>query len=268
MAAWSNLLRQLPTVAHLLDPTRVPPPLAQDAAGNPLVQNRVAAWHGGPAINLTTNLQYSAGRDRPTGPVPPGDSIYRRVQDADRLLRIMVEPAVLAQVAPPTIFVRNTGLKQFGATYAGFFRAYQDAHSIHIAEGEAVDQIVHEVGHYLEQELPSETWHDIQLLLRHRHDLHRQATGKTRLGHGSLFMASEGRFRGAYPATGRYTSTVYAAGANEVLSRSVESLARPDTARQLIDRDPQQAALILRRLLPGEYANQPALRYYDHFLPN
>jgi hypothetical protein len=87
-------------------------------------------------------------------------------------------------------------------------------------------------------------------------------------GHGGLFMRGEGRYRGEYAATGKYTSSAYGnAGSTEATSMTLEFLSDPYRVKTMIEEDPQQTAIVLRGLRPKEYAQTPELRDFDHFLP-
>jgi hypothetical protein len=65
-----------------------------------------------------------------------------------------------------------------------------------------------------------------------------------------------GRYRGHYPVTGRYTSR-QSAGSTEVASMTIEYLGDPSKAKQMIDKDPVQAAIVLRRLMPNAFKTLP-----------
>lgn len=87
-------------------------------------------------------------------------------------------------------------------------------------------------------------------------------------GHGEIFTREEGRYRGEYAATGQYTSSSYGdMGSTEATSMTLEFLSDPDRVKTMIEKDPQQTAIVLRGLRPKEYAQSPELREFDVFLP-
>jgi hypothetical protein len=191
----------------------------------------------------------------------------KKVAEADRFVRLLVEPGILATMPRPTIAVhlRNSS----GPSLPWGFRAFQSNGVINVAQNEETSIIVHEVGHYIENNLPMERWHEIQMLL------HARGGGAQNASY--LFYPrnlEEQRFPGEYPATGQYTSKYYASGSTEVTSLSVEYLADPARFQRLIEADPQQAALVLRALRPTEFmmAAQKKTRgtlgwYADRYLP-
>jgi hypothetical protein len=150
---------------------------------------------------------------------------------------------------------------------ANTFRAFTSGTEVHLAQNEEKAIIVHEIGHYLEKNLPIEVWSDISKLILAR-DI--QATGRPAASTkavGSRGDPEEGGFAGEYPATGPYTSRAYTTGDTEVMSRTVELLSRPADTVKMIDKDPVQTALILRGLRPEEYAEMTELRPFDKYLP-
>ena len=183
----------------------------------------------------------------------------QKVKEAERIVKQMVEPAVLGQVSPPVIRVhlRNkmTPYRLWG------FRAFEDDNGVNVAQDHDVHTIVHEIGHHIEDQLPMLAWSDIQLLL------HGRNLDKTKAKYIYPHSYEEQRFSGDYPATGRYTSKYYEGGSTEVMSMSMEYLSHPTRFRTLIDRDPQQAAIILRVLRPTEFAATAALNAYHNYLP-
>lgn len=180
----------------------------------------------------------------------------KRINFADQFIRTIVQPDMLHEVNRPTINV----YKENEST----FRAYQSGKAVNVAQDDTASIIVHEIGHYLENNLPVEVWQDIATLIQHRHD---QAGGGTQTVRGPSGMRQEGRFKGDYAATGGYTSKAYSGGQTELLSMSVEFLSDPKRAMKLILKDPQQAAVVLRALLPSEYRATKALRDFDGYLP-
>ena len=173
----------------------------------------------------------------------------KKVEQADLFIRRLVEPAVLGSLPPPGVAVhlRNAS----GPTLPWGFRAFQSNREIHVAQNEPLEVIVHEIGHYVENNLPMGKWADIQLLL------HARQGGQQAAGYiyplKTWKTVEEQRFEGSYPATGAYTSRYYESGHTEVMSMSVQYLADPAKFRTLIEKDPQQAAIILRLLRPTEF---------------
>jgi hypothetical protein len=79
---------------------------------------------------------------------------------------------------------------------------------------------------------------------------------------------SEGRFGGKY-VTGKYTSRTYSFGnIAEVVAMATQYFSDPSKATELIDGDPQHAAIVLRSLQPGEYQSTAPLRKFDKFIPH
>lgn len=257
----------------------------------------VAYWQGGPNVSLTDNI-YWANRDGGDG-IPTNDEVgenrtmYRRTQKADQLLKRMIEPEILSMVPPPTIYIVRS--RSLGFTAPKGFRPYMGDNSVFVGKNEGKDLIVHEVNHYLEDMLPTGLWQDVQTLLRSRHE--EQAQGfvgtddeerKSKVGHGGgkpegglnkkgisgsigglFFTNEEGRYRGKYAATGRYTSSAYEEDdpGTEVTSMTMEFLSTPDNARRMIEKDPVQAAIVLRQMRPNEYADVVG-NAYDQYLPH
>lgn len=184
----------------------------------------------------------------------------KKVEQADLTFRRTVEPEVLGKMPPPGVAVhlRNTQ----GATLPWGFRGFQDDGEIHVAQNASMRTIVHEIGHYVEDNLPMEEWADIQLLL------HARQGGESKAGYIYPWTLEEQRFSGSYPATGAYTSKYYESGSTEVMSKSVETLVEPSKFKSLIEQDPQQAAIILRLLRPAEFnRHMGQSRYVQKYLP-
>lgn len=179
-----------------------------------------------------------------------------RVVKADQMIRALVEAEILRALPRPTIKVHPQSESKF--------RAYQNGAEVHVAADEPIDIIVHEVGHYIEKNGPLESWADIQKLVMARHQA---AGGGTAAQKGGSTTKKEGRFGGTYAATGKYTSKAYSSGDTEVMSMSMEYLANPKKFDKLLDKDPVQAAIVLRGLQPAAYAAEGSLRNFDRFLP-
>jgi hypothetical protein len=267
--AFANALKTMPTVAWLTDKDRqatdaLPEDQDEDTPGR-----TQAAWkNGGSLTDFVKFANYNILKGKPVytdTDVPPDHKMYQRVEEADLMLKNMVEPDVLAMLDPPKVYIVRSML----------FRAYQNGSTVHVSSSESMQVIVHEVSHYLEDYLPTDLWGDIQAMMRARHAEHSlsyKGSGKrdkklTTIGHGELFMRGEGRYRGKY-GTGKYTSSAYDdEGGTEFTSMTMEWLADPKKAVKLIDSDPQQAAIVLKNMRPDEYNAVDALRPFDEYLP-
>lgn len=251
---FSDALKLMPTVDWLLNKKRSSTD-AVDEIGGQAVESR---WRDG--TNLIDNITFAkkdkSGNYASTGKAPkPSSKAYQRVIEADQMLRRMIEPQILELVPAPNVKIIDSM----------FFRAFQNGRDVHVSSGESMQVIVHEVSHYLEDHLPTDLWMDVHQLMRGRHTtrvgerLQKNSKDKkaNKIGHGSFGMRDEGRYRGEYAATGLYTSSAYDESANsstEVTSMTMEFLADPANAKKIIEKDPQQAAIILRNMRPQEFA--------------
>ena len=187
----------------------------------------------------------------------------KKVQEADNFFRKLVEAEELKKIPRPTIKVhletaydvdprpRNVG---------GGFGGYQTGTEIHVGQDVFREVLIHEIGHYVENNLPTDKWQDIHLLMRARHG-EAGGDGKLEAGQGA-------RYKGAYPVTGGYTSRAYGGeGSTEVMSMTVQYLSQQANIENQLDNDPQQAAVIIRALRPREYASYNPLRAFDELLP-
>jgi hypothetical protein len=191
----------------------------------------------------------------------------RKVQQADDFFKMLLEPEVLKKIPRPTIKVypiHAVDVDGRAWNAGGGWRAYQNDEGVHLGQDAWRQTLIHEIGHHVENNLPREKWQDIQLLLRARH------TGG---GGGTLERiypapSDEPRYKGSYPATGRYTSKAYGGeGATEVMSMTVEYLSKQTDIEDTVDKDPQQVAIVLRALRPREYQEYSPLRKFDDLLP-
>jgi hypothetical protein len=171
-----------------------------------------------------------------------------RIATACRRITDLVEPEVLGKLQTPEFFVVRQGAEEHNITV----RAYSEGGSIriHIDQNNEVPVIAHEIGHVLENYLPLDCWLDLQRLLRARHD--------SKLGAGTLIGIYRGSAECAYqaemPATGTYSAKFYWTGATECMSMSVEALCTDrKTAADLVEKDPQLAAVVLRWLAPAQF---------------
>ena len=190
-------------------------------------------------------------------------AMKEKVQKADNFYRSLVERDVLGKIARPTIVYHLvSAFDRVGASVdsngKSAYVANQAGTKVNVGQGVFPHIVVHEVGHYIEDNLPRSAWLDIELLLRARHDE----------GGGGALVAGPGgaRQRGSYPATGDYTSRAYTTG-TEVTSMTLENLSQAGNIDNLIDQDPQQVAVVIRSLRPGAYAAYQPLRAFDKLLP-
>ena len=250
--AWTLDLKQMPTIDSLIkgtlfqatDPTEVE---LGEIGGTDV--NWVFPHPG--TVKWFDNVQDTDGED-----VPLNHPIQQRLSDAWERIKKLVDPAVLNTLGPPGVRVVNQTSSKFRAFYRN------RTHTIHIARDESVHVIVHEFGHHLEGSLASDLWLGLQRLLRTR-----TTGGPTLAGIGfKLFGKAEGRYRATMPATGEYSARAYSWGDTEVMSMSMEHLSQPGKAKALVEKDPQQAAIVLRKILPTEYTNACG-NTYDQFLP-
>jgi hypothetical protein len=253
-SAFATALKQMPTVKNLLTTYKAG---EMPSAGN-------AQWkNGGKLSDSITESKINDAKNEKGSVVRTNvdnGKFKRRTDQADEFIKAMVEPHLLATLDRPKVVVHlkyNSAFRKVNS-----FRAYQDGNEVHVAQDEDTPVIVHEVGHYLEDQLPSELWHDIRLLMEARHAA---AGGGKKAAKG--ISSSEGGYKGKYLDV--YMAKAYGGrGSTEVMSMTMEYLADPSRIKTLLDKDPQQAAIILRGIRPKEYAATDALRPFDKFLPN
>ena len=198
--------------------------------------------------------------------VPSG--CVENIHEAMRRICGLVEPGRLALAGQPVIFVHLVKdrtllerLQNGDFSQAQKMRAYSESYekAIHVDYRDPIATIVHEVGHQLENQLPTELWLDIHRMLRGRHDQSVQQDNKDELesiypNHKDKNVRKEPRFRATMPGTGPYSAKSYdGPGSTEVLSMSMEYLCEPSTAKTLIENDPLQAAIVLRGIAPNEF---------------
>jgi hypothetical protein len=262
-------LKKMPTIQHLLE--------MHESGKMPL---SISQWKEGGLLSDNITESNKNSLDTPTdGTANPREYIdngefKQRVDDADHYIRTFVEPHLLEKLPRPRIIVHL----KYSESPSNFvlhqkenrFRAFQAGAAVHLAQDDNTSTIVHEVGHYLEDYLPSEFWHDLQIMHRARHVTSVEKSGKMveKAGHGDIFAREEGRYRGEYAATGKYTSSSYeGGGSTEATSMTLEFLSDPRRVKRMIEKDPQQTAIVLRGLRPKEYAQTAELREFDVFLP-
>lgn len=159
-----------------------------------------------------------------------------RIAAACEIVCSLVEQRSLAKIPEPVIFVhlaKDRSLLQkiqegdFSA--AKKLRAYSSGYekAIHIDRTDPIEIIVHEIGHQLEDQLPSETWLDIQRMLRGRHQQAVTAGKPDDLvaiypGHSDRKVREECAYRADMPATGAYSAKCYEGGGpTEVMSMAM-----------------------------------------------
>lgn len=207
-------------------------------------------------VNQDDNKKPIATKDLHRGPIDNG-TFANDVRAADRMIRQFVQKNILAGINRPKIKVHPMKESRF--------RAFQNGGEVHLAANEPVSIMVHEVGHYLEAQGSIATWADIQKLMMKRHEV---GGGGTTTSEGAMGMRKEGRYKGEYPVTGKYTSKAYSTGDTEVMSMTLEYLANPKRFSDMVEKDPVQVAVVIRGLQPDLYAAQGSLRAYDKFLPS
>jgi hypothetical protein len=269
--AFSTALKEVPTVKVLLNPKSV----AKDF-------RQTTGWKDGGT--LVEKLQIVEDLDKPKGALMPSPhrllsakqrekinkkraaskSFREKVNTVDRLTRIMVEPELLSLVVRPTLYLHTAAAAGFSAPWG--YRANANKGFVNISYNEDMEVIAHEVGHAIEGYLPLERWHDIHMLMGARHQA--EGGGKARAGATPLITSlSEGRYAGKY-TTGKYTTTAYKDGNAEVVSMAMQYFVEPAKALELIEGDPQHAAIVLRGFRPNEYAATDALRPFDKYIPH
>ena len=265
--AFSDALKTMPTVEWLTNRDRKADDALPDNQDEDGPQRTQAEWKSGGG--LTDNIYFADYVDKKpvhTDDAVPADHVmYQRVEEADLMLKNMIEPEVLELLDPPKVYVVRSKS----------FRAFQAGSNVHVSKKESMQVALHEVSHYLEDYLPTDLWGDIHAMMRARHVKHsmsyksasKRDTKLTTVGHGELGMRGEGRYRGKY-GTGKYTSSAYDdEGSTEFTSMTMEWLADPKKAVKLIEKDPQQAAIVLKNMRPNEYNAVDSLRIFDQYLP-
>lgn len=289
--AFANALQQMPTVEYLIHPDQNQDMfVAHDVEDEDLEegQQREAQWkNGGSILNniqvvtkTTRFLIGTASRQDLEANGVKRNALEGRLREAEKFIKRLIEPQILGQLDPPQIQVTTRKSIKADTTVgmgiklvAGYERPEQGSGIVTIGYNEKPNLIAHEIGHYIEDNISNDLWHENQLLLRSRHAA---SGGGNRVGHNLLKgkkggVPTESRYKGNYAATGEYTSRYYGAageGSTEITSLSFEFLSEPNKALQLITRDPLQAAIVLRQMRPLEYQNTGILRNFDQYLPH
>ena len=249
--AFTTALKSMATVQLLLNP----PQKGLSGMGQ--------GWKDGGSVSANIAMEAPAqGRPMIQTNIMNG-KIIDSLDTANDFIKFIVEPQLLRELNKPEIHIHPD--YSAGPRHPKGFRAFQNGNTVHVAQDEDVAVIVHEIGHYLENNLPTETWHDIRLLIEERH---KAKGGGDKAVRGANRSKKEGRYKGDYAATGKYTSRAYAGGATEVMSMTLQYLATKGNAKKMVEKDPQQAAIILRGVRPKEYASTTELRPFDQYLPN
>ena len=242
------------------------------------VQGKLRSQHDKPSAQwLDPKIEVDDGSARGLGDdeddrlIPEknvSSSCLKNIHEAMARICGLVEPGRLALAGQPVIFVHlakdRTLLEKIQSgdfSQAKKMRAYSESYekAIHIDNTDPIKTIVHEVGHQLENQLPTELWLDIHRMIRGRHQQSVNQDGKNELesiypDHDNKEVRKEPRFRATMPATGGYSAKSYdGPGATEVLSMSMEYLSEPATAKKLIENDPLQAAIVLRGIALSEF---------------
>jgi hypothetical protein len=233
--------------------------LVKSLKANKLKPVMVAAWkNGGSLANSITEVAETPPAVKDDTGIKDG-SFEKKVRETDLFYRQILEPEIMLKIDRPEVHVHLE--KAMKPTNPGGFRAFQSGKAIHVAQDHDRKILIHEVGHYVEDNLADKSWQDIQLLMRARH-----ATAGGGVAGDTGF--GEARYEGDYPATGPYTSRAYDdTGSTEVTSMTVEYLSQAGNVDALLDTDPTQVAVVVRGFRPKEYAATPGLRPFDKFLP-
>jgi hypothetical protein len=266
LAGFTAALKRLPFVKALYAGTiqgKVTQPARKKTRGG---RAMLADWADGGKLDSKVRLIDDGNAlTRARGDVDNG-KLDKRVLEADRFIRRLVEPEILSGIPRPAVAVHLRNNQGFGSPFG--LRAYSSGNEIHIAQNQSTDIIVHEIGHYIEDRLPMEKWAEIHKLLQSRRGTATRGGYISPLGFNEKLSWDEQRYPGSYPGTGIYTSRYYTGGATEVTSRTAEYLSHPTRFKTLIETDPQQAALILRLLRPNEFARERTLdQYVASYLP-
>ncbi len=206
--------------------------------------------------------------DSQDGSSVDNDTKDRIVQAFVKIIN-MVESGQLEKVPVPNVVVNKDpskleALRHLKLSDLAGFRAYSNrsTRQIDIAFKEKIAVIVHEIGHQLEYFLPTDVWLDIQDLLRMRHQNavdkgdHRDVLEKINPLFPSFLdqeFGAEAKFKGEMPATKNYSAKYYDSGNTEVMSMSMEFLSDPAKTLNLLEKDPLQAAIVLRGIQPTDF---------------
>ena len=178
-----------------------------------------------------------------------------KIVAANAIIHQLVDPVLLVKMRPPKVTIMMEEYQ----------RAYQADDGIKITNGDGIHFIVHEIGHYIENNYPK-LWEDAAMFRRKR----AHEAGNTRTAEeNDPGMEQEGRMAGNYPVTGKYTSKIYEnLGSTEVVSMTMEYLSSKEKLNNLLKNDPQQLGIILRRTQPNDEELQAVFDRFHMFFPN
>lgn len=224
-------------------------------------------WHDpNVLVSSDNNVSYHEARQI----MNPGHKMQVRIREALRKINNLVSANLLNNTNTPNIVLhKDLGKLQslLQEKYDNFFgfRAFamSQGHQVNVGLDEKIQLIMHEMGHLIEDNMGTKEWLDIQSLLHMRHA---NAAPDNRLSHVytkgfgklvSFAFPSQARNEPAYqaemPATGPYSAKYYDSGSTEVMSVTIEHFGNRENARNLIENDPLQAAIILRIIQPEQF---------------
>ncbi len=242
-------------------------------------RRRLSSWKDGGKLDNKDKIETDpVGKKRK---LPK--NFFRRLKEADRIIKSIVEPErlILANRPKFSVLLKKT-------------RANHQGETVNCSKFSDTTTLVHETGHHLEARVPSELSLEVRHLLKYREGIKLQKIRDDILQQrqdldpdGDEFKAlmkqeqdkeellyerknkakNEYRTAGDFGGTGRYTSRKNGLG-TEMVSMTMEYLADPDKILSLINNDPVQAGLVLRQMAPNDYAGLDELRPFDQFLPH
>ncbi|HEY8898681.1 MAG TPA: hypothetical protein VIM79_27820 [Niastella sp.] len=193
------------------------------------------------AVKLTNDVQYNNGN-----PVPHNSHIYTTIGTAWAHIIKAVAPAILLKAGQCAIRVRP---RKSGLDYL-FMRAWANGKEISIGETVTAGQIMHEYGHFLEDNGKTSRWLVLQQLL------HERSTGKDLK---SIFPVSipgvisnkELQYDAAMPASSYtggyfgYSAKHYEWGSTELVSTVLEVWNKPESIINIALADPDLFMAVL-----------------------
>ncbi len=257
---FANALKSLPGLKEIIKQIKDNDSVKK---ATPVIGKKEVTWQGGGQL-VDSIVKRAAAADESAANDLPAElnTLKENIQKADNFYRALVEPDILAKIKRPTfVYHLVNAFDRLGAsldnTGKKSYTANQSGPEVHIGQGVFPHILIHEIGHYIEDNLPRDRWLDISLLLQSRHD---------EAGGGNLEAGQNPRLKGAYPASGDYTSSSYQTG-TEISSMTLERLAQSGEVDDMIEKDPQQVAIVIRALRPTAYAEHRDLRPFDELLP-
>ena len=255
--ALTYLLKQMPIVRSILE-----------SDGTTLNDNNGNTTWNNPAVLLSSNN--SVSKDEAVAVQSPAHLMQVRIRTAIRRINNLISPQVLNNSDTPNIVLHKDLSKLQALLQKKYdnimgFRAYanENGNQVNVGLDESIEVLMHEMGHLIEDNLGTKEWLDIQSLLHMRHA---NAPGGNNLSHVydqgmaravSFLIPSQAQgepaYKGNMPATGRYSAKYYDSGSTEVMSMTIEHFGSPSKALNLIDKDPLQAAIILRLIQPQQF---------------